>query len=225
MNKCIELQSDSKLGSDELNTNLINIVHKALNKYKTSHERISIQISDCKDDTTEQLMKDKIIDLSIRPQQIKIMLEQTDHLIEEATPQKLDPSISVSKLQHSKIYCPLVGCEKHFNCPQKLIQHIKSHFSYRKYMCTYEGCQKSFKLFQHLSYHLTTHDKKSQKTFVCSYKGCGRRYRQNWILKDHEKTHENIYKFRCTAKGCDKKYSTKSNLDVHMRKHMGQKPF
>ena len=55
MNKCIELQPDSKLGSDVLNTNLMNFVHKALRKYKTSHEKISIQLFDCNDDTLEEL--------------------------------------------------------------------------------------------------------------------------------------------------------------------------
>lgn len=29
----------------------------------------------------------------------------------------------------------------------------------------------------------------------------------------------------CPVEGCDKKYNTKSNLEVHMRKHEGTKPF
>lgn len=33
------------------------------------------------------------------------------------------------------------------------------------------------------------------------------------------------YKFYCNVPGCDKKYNTRSNLEVHMRKHQGIRPF
>jgi len=44
-------------------------------------------------------------------------------------------------------------------------------------------------------------------------------------LRDHEKTHINIYKFHCEYEGCNKKYNTRSNLEVHLRKHAGVRPF
>lgn len=78
---------------------------------------------------------------------------------------------------------------------------------------------------QHLSYHMTTHEKEKNKKFVCSYPGCFSEFRQHWILRDHEKTHQNVYKFHCTYEGCDKKYNTRSNYDVHLRKHEGLRPF
>jgi len=78
---------------------------------------------------------------------------------------------------------------------------------------------------QHLSYHLTTHEKDKVEKFTCSYPGCGSSFRQKWILRDHEKTHLNIYKFHCHYDGCDKKYNTRSNLEVHLRKHEGVRPF
>lgn len=72
---------------------------------------------------------------------------------------------------------------------------------------------------------MTTHEKEKNKKFVCSYPGCFSEFRQHWILRDHEKTHQNVYKFHCTYEGCDKKYNTRSNYDVHMRKHEGLRPF
>ena len=50
-------------------------------------------------------------------------------------------------------------------------------------------------------------------------------FRQKWILQDHERTHQNVYKFHCEFPGCDKKYNTRSNLEVHVRKHLGVRPF
>jgi KRAB domain-containing zinc finger protein len=44
-------------------------------------------------------------------------------------------------------------------------------------------------------------------------------------MKDHMLTHENVYRFYCEYPKCDKKYNTRSNLEVHMRKHAGTKPF
>jgi len=44
-------------------------------------------------------------------------------------------------------------------------------------------------------------------------------------MKDHMQTHENIYRFYCEYPDCDKRYNTRSNLEVHMRKHAGTKPF
>ena len=37
--------------------------------------------------------------------------------------------------------------------------------------------------------------------------------------------HENYRPFRCTYPGCNKKYSIESRYQVHLRTHIGAKPF
>ena len=123
------------------------------------------------------------------------------------------------------VECSVINCKKLFIKQSKHRQHLKSHLSVRCFKCTFEGCDKSFKMPQHLSYHLTTHEKTKSQKYGCSYPGCKLQYRQLWILRDHEKTHQNIYKYHCEFKGCTKKYNTRSNLEVHVRKHMGLRPF
>lgn len=61
--------------------------------------------------------------------------------------------------------------------------------------------------------------------YKCVYPDCHREFRQMWILRDHMRTHCNQYKFTCNVNGCTKKYNTRSNLEVHLRKHAGIKPF
>ena len=45
-------------------------------------------------------------------------------------------------------------------------------------------------------------------------------------MKNHIMTiHKNIRPFICTYKGCNKKYSVESRYQVHLRTHLGKKPF
>lgn len=132
---------------------------------------------------------------------------------------------STFKSTSQNFECPVKNCSKMFLKNSKLRQHLKSHLTVRFYKCGFPGCLKSFKMPQHLSYHLTTHEKDKSSKFICSYPGCNSEFRQKWILRDHEKTHMNVYKFHCEYEGCDKKYNTRSNLEVHLRKHAGVRPF
>jgi hypothetical protein len=118
-----------------------------------------------------------------------------------------------------KIECTLANCKKMFQKLSKYRQHLKSHLSVRIYKCTFPNCDKSFKMPQHLTYHTTTHEKSKVQKFTCSIPGCNQSYRQFWILRDHEKTHQNVYKFNCHFVECTKRYNTRSNLEVHLRKH------
>ena len=99
--------------------------------------------------------------------------------------------------------------------------------SVRAHNCTFEGCDKSFKMAQHLTYHKTTHEEKIvDEKLLCPYESCNKRFRSEWILRDHINTHKNEYKFHCAFdENCDKKYNTRSNLEVHLRKHLDVKPF
>jgi uncharacterized Zn-finger protein len=105
-------------------------------------------------------------------------------------------------------------------------QHLLKHLSIRSYECQVDGCGKMFKYAQHLTYHMTTHTTgEEQPKKVCTFEGCGKEFKSEWILKDHEKTHQNDYKFFCQYDGCSKKYNTRSNFEVHLRKHVGVRPY
>lgn len=55
---------------------------------------------------------------------------------------------------------------------------------------------------------------------------CQKPFSTKGNLNNHIKTiHQGIRLYACTYEGCDKRYSNRSSLDVHIRNHLGQKPF
>lgn len=67
-------------------------------------------------------------------------------------------------------------------------------------------------------------EKTTEEPKRCTYTGCGKSFKYDWILRDHVKAvHENEFRFHCDF--CENKYNTRSNLEVHIRKHFGVKPF
>ena len=124
------------------------------------------------------------------------------------------------------VECVFNQCKKVFEKPNKMKQHQLTHLSARNFKCSFEGCNKMFKMAQHLNYHMTTHQiqEVSQKN-ICTFPGCQKQFKHDWILQDHLKTHENEFKFYCPYKDCDKKYNTRSNMEVHLRKHVGVRPY
>ena len=72
---------------------------------------------------------------------------------------------------------------------------------------------------------IQTHkESSSKKSNICEY--CYKPFSTLGNMRNHIMTiHQNYRPFKCTYPGCNKKYSIESRFQVHMRTHIGTKPF
>ena len=67
-------------------------------------------------------------------------------------------------------------------------------------------------------------DSSPKKSNICKY--CNKPFSTLGNMRNHIMTiHQNYRPFKCTYPGCNKKYSIESRFQVHMRTHIGKKPF
>lgn len=127
--------------------------------------------------------------------------------------------------------CPYTGCNKAFNRPARLTEHIRSHTNDRIFACTYEGCEKNFLRASHLNHHI-----KSAHTlirdYVCEREGCGKAFATGSRLRRHLAAHEGRDKYTCTemaegeGKQCGESFRKHSTLLKHvMTVHFKKRPF
>ncbi|KAJ5712860.1 uncharacterized protein N7483_010041 [Penicillium malachiteum] len=120
--------------------------------------------------------------------------------------------------------CPFEGCDKAFNRPARLQEHIRSHNNERLFPCTYDGCEKTFLRTSHLNHHI-----KSAHTGVRDYlcDRCGKSFVTGSRLRRHIAAHEGQDKYRCTEYApCEETFRKHSTLQKHiMTVHLNQKPF
>ncbi|KAI9707453.1 MAG: Strongly-conserved Zn-finger binding protein (TFIIIA) [Candelina mexicana] len=122
--------------------------------------------------------------------------------------------------------CPFDDCNKAFNRPARLAEHIRSHNNERPFVCSHEGCNKRFLRESHLSHHI-----KSAHTdirdYACEWEGCGKRFLTATRLKRHQGAHEGREKYRCSEyPPCKETFRKHSTLQKHVTSvHLKQKPF
>ncbi|KAI9817876.1 MAG: Strongly-conserved Zn-finger binding protein (TFIIIA) [Pycnora praestabilis] len=122
--------------------------------------------------------------------------------------------------------CVYQACNKAFNRPARLAEHLRSHNNERPYHCKYAGCDKSFFRETHLSHHV-----KSAHTdirdFECDWEGCGKCFLTATRLKRHQAAHEGREKYRCSAyPPCNETFRKHSTLQKHITLvHLNEKPF
>ncbi|KAL3458057.1 hypothetical protein BJX64DRAFT_234784 [Aspergillus heterothallicus] len=122
--------------------------------------------------------------------------------------------------------CPFEGCNKAFNRPARLQEHVRSHNNERLFNCTYDGCDKTFLRASHLNHHV-----KSAHTgirdYVCDRPGCGKSFVTGSRLRRHLAAHDGQDKYRCTEyPPCNETFRKHSTLQKHVLSvHLRQKPF
>ncbi|KXG53500.1 Zinc finger, C2H2 [Penicillium griseofulvum] len=122
--------------------------------------------------------------------------------------------------------CTFEGCDKAFNRPARLQEHIRSHNNERIFKCEFEGCDKTFLRPTHLQHHVKSAHT-GVRDYVCDYPGCEKSFVNGARLRRHVATHDGHDKYRCTEyPPCNETFRKHSTLQKHITVvHLGEKPF
>ena len=153
-----------------------------------------------------------------------------DHGVSSSVTTPLTPISPKASLRHPsdllKIHrCTYEGCDKSFNRPAKLAQHVRSHTNTRPFACPHVLCTKDFLRESHLKHHVKSAHS-DVRDYVCEWEGCEKSFVTATRLKRHHAAHEGREKFRCTVAGCGQTFRKHGTLQKHvLTVHEGRKPF
>lgn len=134
---------------------------------------------------------------------------------------------SQSKNWRPYIYhCPRDDCDRVFNRPCRLAEHMRSHTDERPYKCDHPDCDKSFRRDTHLSRHIKTAHS-DERNHPCTWPGCDKRFANATRMRRHYSTHEQKERFRCTEyPPCNETFRKHKTLQSHIAAaHLDQKPW
>lgn len=121
--------------------------------------------------------------------------------------------------------CTYADCDKSFNRPAKLAQHLRSHTNTRPFLCPHPLCSKDFLRESHLKHHVKSAHS-DVRDYVCERGDCGKRFVNATRLKRHYAAHDGREKCRCTVTGCGQTFRKHGTLQKHvLTVHEGRKPF
>ncbi|CAG7962825.1 unnamed protein product [Penicillium olsonii] len=141
-----------------------------------------------------------------------------------ATPMSTTSSRYPSELK--TIRCPFEGCDKAFNRPARLQEHIRSHNNERIFHCEFDGCDKSFLRPSHLAHHVKSAHS-DVRDYPCDRPGCGKSFVNGSRLRRHLAAHDGRDQHRCTEyPPCNETFRKHTTLQKHiMSAHKNMKPF
>ena len=123
------------------------------------------------------------------------------------------------------ILCTYPNCQKLFNRPAKLAQHLRSHTNTRPYVCPDSSCAKDFLRESHLKHHIKSQHS-DVRDYICNWEGCGKSFITGTRLRRHNAVHEGENKVRCVIIGCGQVFRKHGALQKHVRiVHEGKSPF
>lgn len=132
------------------------------------------------------------------------------------------PLISISALSSPQypprsktIHCTYPDCNKTFNRPARLEQHICLHINIRPYVCPHPPYTKVFLCNSHLHHHVMSAHPEVRK-YICTQAGCGKSFVTGTKLKRHAAVHEGQYRFGGNVVGCGKSFRKYGTLYKHV---------
>ena len=114
-----------------------------------------------------------------------------------------------------------VACDRVFDMPHKLRDHMHEHAGTAPHRCPFPGCARAFANRSSLARHRLLHEKRHS----CAHPGCGRHFPTAWALRTHERSHSEDRPFLCEVPGCGKRFKDEYTLVTHARVHTGEKRF
>lgn len=122
-------------------------------------------------------------------------------------------------------HCPYEHCDKWFNRPAKLTQHLRSHTNTRLFICPHSPCTKDFLRESHLKHHIKSAHS-DVRDYICEWEGCSKSFITATRLRRHHAAHEGRDKFRCTVADCGQTFRKHGTLQKHITKvHEGRPLF
>lgn len=128
--------------------------------------------------------------------------------------------------REKRLRCPYEGCDKAFNRPTRLQEHIRSHTNERPFKCPHTPCDKDYLRESHLKHHIKSAHS-DVRNYKCTYEGCDKAFATGQRLRVHEATHEGPNKYRCQGyPPCNQVFRKKETLQRHiLSAHEGTQPF
>lgn len=118
--------------------------------------------------------------------------------------------------REKRLKCPYEGCDKAFNRPTRLEEHIRSHTNERPFKCPHIPCDKDYLRESHLKHHIKSAHSEV-RDYKCSYEGCDKAFATGQRLRVHEATHEAPHKYRCAEyPPCNQVFRKKETLQRHI---------
>ena len=113
-------------------------------------------------------------------------------------------------------------CGRHFASTTHLASHVKLHSSAKNCVC--ETCGRKFRYMSSLRTHKLLHS--DELRYQC--KLCNKKFRFTQGLRYHEHTYHSSnseYQTRHSCEFCEFTTAQKNQLEIHRRRHTGERPF
>ncbi|KAF6778409.1 hypothetical protein AHF37_02197 [Paragonimus kellicotti] len=117
-------------------------------------------------------------------------------------------------------------CGRVFKTKLRLKYHADIHNPRKPYVCDVEGCDRAFRTPKYLKNHRDEFHRMQPKNYICPVDGCDLIFHRKTHLKRHIATHDDAEKkYHCQWPNCQRRFCSEETLNLHYRKHTGEKPF
>ncbi|TNN21016.1 Zinc finger protein [Schistosoma japonicum] len=117
-------------------------------------------------------------------------------------------------------------CGRAFKTKLRLKYHADVHNPRKPYVCDIDGCDRAFRTPKYLKNHRDEFHRMHPKNYMCPVEQCDFVFHRKTHLKRHIATHDDAEKkYQCQWPNCHRQFCSEETLNLHHRKHTGEKPF
>jgi general transcription factor IIIA len=136
-------------------------------------------------------------------------------------------SIRSERKRPDRYLCPYDNCDRKFNRPCRLAEHIRTHTNERPYVCSVLNCEKTFRRDTHLTRHFKQAHS-NERNYICTWEECDKSFNTSQRLKRHLQTHNSSKEqYKCTEHPpCNEVFRKHHTLIAHIASvHEKRKPY